>query len=642
MAQVFLSYDREDGAKARVIAQALEPAGHFVWWDLHIKGGAEYGKVIEQALEAADAVVVLWSANSVDSAWVRDEAAAGRDGGRLIPILIEPVTPPMGFRQYQNLDFTGWKGRRKPPRFAELLASIEALRGRSPQASLPASPPTSATAPKLAPPRGLVIAGLAILAVVALGLFVGLVMNGPRRAAEVPNVEVSPADASSASRALAGNLLVQLGSLQSTDSDALQLVESGADSDADLIFRVGASSEGNRPLGSLALVEANSGNLLWSRDFRPPSGKVADLRQQVAYTAARILNCAAEALSSNLRPQTLKLYLNGCAELHSLWEADPRNLISVFARVTEQAPRFEGGWEKLLLAELESFQNADSQPSARESLQRHVVEARKINPDMAEAYLAEAWLQAPRPINTWMRLAEKAVERNPNNAVALVERARGYQYVGRMRDAIADTRRAVQIDPLSPGVRDALASAYVYSGQMEAGFKVLEEAERLWPGASNLLSARYRFLLRYGDARRALDILETGAITAPATPMQRTFLEARIDRSPALIERAVSHAGSLYQQYPEALSGYMQTLAEFDRDEELIQTLLAADPVKAPGVIEIMFRPSFADVRRDLRFMRIAKRYGLVDYWVASRSLPDFCFEPDLPYDCKAEAAKLR
>ena len=30
MAQVFLSYDREDGAKARVIAQALEPAGHFV------------------------------------------------------------------------------------------------------------------------------------------------------------------------------------------------------------------------------------------------------------------------------------------------------------------------------------------------------------------------------------------------------------------------------------------------------------------------------------------------------------------------------------------------------------------------------------------------------------------------------------
>ena len=98
MAQVFLSYDREDSAKARAIAQALERAGHFVWWDLHIKGGAEYGKVIEQALEAADAVVVMWSTRSVDSAWVRDEAAAGRDKACLIPILLEPVNPPMGFR----------------------------------------------------------------------------------------------------------------------------------------------------------------------------------------------------------------------------------------------------------------------------------------------------------------------------------------------------------------------------------------------------------------------------------------------------------------------------------------------------------------------------------------------------------------
>jgi hypothetical protein len=31
----------------------------------------------------------------------------------------------------------------------------------------------------------------------------------------------------------------------------------------------------------------------------------------------------------------------------------------------------------------------------------------------------------------------------------------------------------------------------------------------------------------------------------------------------------------------------------------------------------------------------------LLDYWRASGKWPDFCFEPDLPYDCKAEAAKL-
>ena len=99
MTSVFLSYDRDDAVKAHSIALALEKAGHQVWWDQHIKGGAQYSKEIEAALKAADAVVVLWSAHSVDSAWVRDEAAAGRDSGRLVPVMIDDTEPPLGFRQ---------------------------------------------------------------------------------------------------------------------------------------------------------------------------------------------------------------------------------------------------------------------------------------------------------------------------------------------------------------------------------------------------------------------------------------------------------------------------------------------------------------------------------------------------------------
>ena len=89
MASVFLSYAREDSAQARPIALALEKHGHSVWWDLHVRGGAQFAKVIEEALKAADAVVVLWSKHSIESAWVLDEAAAGRDTGRLVPITID-------------------------------------------------------------------------------------------------------------------------------------------------------------------------------------------------------------------------------------------------------------------------------------------------------------------------------------------------------------------------------------------------------------------------------------------------------------------------------------------------------------------------------------------------------------------------
>jgi hypothetical protein len=43
MASVFLSYDRDDAAETRSIAQAMENAGHSVWWDLHVRGGVTGG-----------------------------------------------------------------------------------------------------------------------------------------------------------------------------------------------------------------------------------------------------------------------------------------------------------------------------------------------------------------------------------------------------------------------------------------------------------------------------------------------------------------------------------------------------------------------------------------------------------------------
>ena len=42
MASVFLSYDHEDVRDAANIASVLEKAGHSVWWDRQIHGGAEY------------------------------------------------------------------------------------------------------------------------------------------------------------------------------------------------------------------------------------------------------------------------------------------------------------------------------------------------------------------------------------------------------------------------------------------------------------------------------------------------------------------------------------------------------------------------------------------------------------------------
>jgi hypothetical protein len=86
----------------------------------------------------------------------------------------------------------------------------------------------------------------------------------------------------------------------------------------------------------------------------------------------------------------------------------------------------------------------------------------------------------------------------------------------------------------------------------------------------------------------------------------------------------------------------LQALGELKRVDDFFAY---AEEVGAENLLGfdsyILFRPWVAPARRDPRFIRLAKGIGLVDYWQKSGIWPDFCREPDLPYDCKEEAAKL-
>jgi len=120
---IFISYAREDADSARQLAEAVGRAGHDVWWDQQIQGGSRFSRAIDKALKDAEAVVVLWSETSVESAWVQDEAAEGRDSGRLVPVLLEACKPPLGFRQFQSVDMSRWSGGDG----AELTALLDAI-----------------------------------------------------------------------------------------------------------------------------------------------------------------------------------------------------------------------------------------------------------------------------------------------------------------------------------------------------------------------------------------------------------------------------------------------------------------------------------------------------------------------------------
>jgi TIR domain len=131
MARIFLSYSEEDRELAQRIARLLAAAGFEVWWDRQISAGESYQNVVEKALHAADLMVVLWSRNSVGSDWVKKEAEQGRTVGKLVPVLIEQVHPPVGFRNIQTADLSTWDGSSDAAEIRQLLSELESLTGQS-------------------------------------------------------------------------------------------------------------------------------------------------------------------------------------------------------------------------------------------------------------------------------------------------------------------------------------------------------------------------------------------------------------------------------------------------------------------------------------------------------------------------------
>ena len=397
----------------------------------------------------------------------------------------------------------------------------------------------------------------------------------------------------------------------------------------------------------MVLLDGKDRSLLWSNDFAQPTARRGDLEQQVAYTAARVLDCALEALGTRgkaLDQQVLKIYLNGCAAHAEITGADPTELLPVFRQVTESVPDFEGGWAKLLDVETEMalYVFHPDYDAVRKRLRDDIVRARKLNPDMAEAFLAEASLLPQNAFLDRMRLIRHALRSEPDNGSALRAHSTNLQTVGRMKDSVEEAWRAVQLDPLSPAQRDALISALTYAGELDAALEEISKAEQLWPGATNLMNARYRLHLRYGDPREALRIDRTGVIANSGGRYLASFLRARIDPSDKNIGQAIAENRILFGQHPEAVAHLSQTLATFGRAEELFPILLNWDrPDRVGFVVDVLFRPAFRNVHRDPRMIAIAKRIGLLDYWRKSGEWPDFCFEPDLPYDCKKEAARL-
>ena len=494
-------------------------------------------------------------------------------------------------------------------------------------------------APKPARKRRWLVRMLPTLLVAALGATALLWRPAPPRA---PTIAVAAAE--DQARELADGIATDLRRLSGARGRELALVS--ASEDPDFLVNVRTQRTGDRERADISISGRGGFDLIWSASAERLLPEGAGLRLQLAAKVGAVLLCGKETTgaATPLPAAALSSYFAACSS-----ESVDQQLVTLLRQTAEQAPDFAPAWARLAAAEarlqgaLRFDRGAGPEVRALErSALEHLGRARSLGSDHPAIFLAEESLL---PAERWaerLALLERGLAAHPDAPLLHAARARVLFAVGRPSQAVGAAERSAEFDPLSLESRALFVAVLAHAGNLGRARRELEEAERLWPGAT--LLPRFSIELRYGDARLAQALLDSGAasMSGPArrSRSESALMRARLDPTPRNVAEIISLASD--DAGPESIPLRIQNLGQFGAVDEIYRV------VEQPQVIdhlrratEVMFRPHLANMRNDRRFMALAAQLGLLAYWRESDLWPDFCSDSRLPYNCREEARRL-
>jgi TolB-like protein/Flp pilus assembly protein TadD len=509
MPDVFISKARSTSATAQAAATALRSLGYSVWIDDELPAHRAYGKVIQEQVTAAKAVLVLWSSDAIESEWVLSEAERGRTARKLVQASLDGTRPPMPFDQIQCADLLGWRGTDlRVPGWRTVVSSIAELVGADQaanptavaSASAPVAPNSVATNQRQ---RVLSAALIAFATVAAVSWYVvsrvpdratsakpsdsppGAQVSNQAQAGDVPfadrpaiavlpfeNRSDDPKDAIFAD-GLPDDLIGRLSSWRAFPVIArgssfhyrgnVDLKRVGSDLGARYVVQGSVQRSGDRIRISVQLVDTQSTKTLWSQTYDRAVADVFALQDEIGETVAVSLVADINRAEGERAQQRGIKNLDawGAYELgmqHLIRRspkdnADARGLFEQ-AQALEQAPALDP-------------QSASVTAAVSITYSNDVFLGYTDSPDSSEA-------QA-------LNLARSAVELDPGNSLAHAALAYALAVNGNPGSAIGSAERAVELNPSEPRGWATLALAQDLAGDPKAAVAAIERAIRLDP-----------------------------------------------------------------------------------------------------------------------------------------------------------------
>jgi adenylate cyclase len=443
MSDIFVSYARSTEVQARQVADALRALGHAVWRDDELPAHRSYAEVIEERLKAAKAVVVIWSAEAVKSAWVQSEADRARGDQKLVQLRVDEAALPMPFDRIQCADLTGWNGDTDAPGWRKVVGSIAALIGGSSEPAVSSSAASNVSV--LALPSKPSIAVLP---------FTNLSADPEQEYFADGMVEEITA-ALSRSKAL---FVIASASGLSLKGKALGPSEAGQLLGVRYLLDGSVRKAGGRVRIAVRLLDAGGGEQLWAERFDDTLVDVFALQDRIALAVAGAIEPGiqnAEIRRTARRPtldmNSYDLYLRAVAQYRSVSTEGLRSALDLL----EQALAIDPDDGRVLalaafchgvLGGRAGFDRAHQTELARE-LGRRALKAAgddaEVLARVSNSMGADGGVEA-------LRLVERAIALNPGSSYVWLASAWRRLWLGEPELCIEHLQTSMRLDPLSP------------------------------------------------------------------------------------------------------------------------------------------------------------------------------------------------
>ena len=512
MARIFLSYAREDVDSAKQLAETVGGAGHDVWWDRHIQGGSRFTTEIDRALKDAEVVVVLWTEASIESAWVQDEAAEGRDTGRLVPVTLSGCRPPLGFRQFHTiaLDLSGSSSAEQLDELFAAVANIAGEGAAAKQAAVAAEQPQQRQTSVCVLP------------------FVNMSGDPEQEYFSDGITEDIITDLSKVSALL----VIARNTSFTFKGKVMDLKDVARALDVTHVLEGSVRKAGDRVRITAQLIDGATGGHVWADRYDRDLTDIFAIQDEisksiVAALRVKLLPDEKKAIetrgTSNI--DAYNLYLMARQQWISGIYGD-RRCAEAIIRMCKQAVTLDANyaeaWALMALAQAELRFWLGTEDDALPAAERAIA----INPDLPEARCVKArYLEQDGRVEEALEQLDLALRSNPESWEVNREAARIYFRQGRIADAIGFFEKSMTLMPSDFHSPSMLVSCYMATGDEEARRRAakstLERAEAaIAKDPSNVaaLAAGASSLVLFDEIERAREWSRRAVLLDPDNP----------------------------------------------------------------------------------------------------------------------------